>query len=92
MRTLAILSLVLALSASLCACGRRSDPTTPTTTEPTTTNTTPTYTMPTMDTNIPDPDINTPLPDTTMEPTYSGETTFDNGTDSTDTARSRMIP
>ncbi len=89
MRTLAIISLVLALSASLCACGSRNEPTTTATTQPTTSNTTPTYTMPTMDTNIPDPDINTSLPDATMDSTNSGEATFDNGTTSNDTARSR---
>ena len=66
MKKFSIFTLMLILSLSLVACGRRNEPnTTPTTTAPTTQTTIYPSTDPIIETNIPDPSVDTSIPDMT---------------------------
>ena len=64
MKKISIIALMLIVTLSLAACGRRNDKeTTPTTTAPTTQATIFPSTDPIIETNIPDPSVDTSMPD-----------------------------
>lgn len=61
MKKMCIFMLTLIMAVSLCACGRKNNPT-PSTVMPSTDMTILPDTMPTMGTNIPDPSVDTQMP------------------------------
>lgn len=96
MKKFGVIAIALVFALSLCACGRRNEEPSTTTTRPTTAPTTPTTTkapttpatMPTIETNIPDPSVDTSMPDMTdgMEGTGENGNNNGNGGNTTDGA------